>query len=272
MLEFQKLTKVFGDTVAVKPTSLEIPNGQMVGIIGRSGAGKSTLLRMINRLNDPSDGAMLFEGRDITKLTGRDLRHWRNECAMVFQQFNLVGRLNAITNVMSGRLFHHSFATSMLGIFSEKERAFAIRALDRLGMAHVALQQTDTLSGGQQQRVAIARALVQEPKIMLADEPIASLDPLNAKVVMDALRQINQEDGLTVVCNLHTLDTARNYCDRIIGMQDGRVVFDGTAAQLTDRMAREIYGAEADEAFSEAMTSTSLASAEPAASEKQLAL
>ncbi len=272
MLEFQKLTKVFGETVAVMPISLEIPNGQMVGIIGRSGAGKSTLLRMINRLNDPSDGVMLFEGRDITKLKGRELRHWRNECAMVFQQFNLVGRLNAITNVMSGRLFHHGFATSMLGIFSDKERAFAIRALDRLGMAHVALQQTDTLSGGQQQRVAIARALVQEPKIMLADEPIASLDPLNAKVVMDALRQINQEDGLTVVCNLHTLDTARNYCDRIIGMQDGRVVFDGTAAQLTDRIAREIYGAEADEAFSEAMTSTSLAGASAGTPEKQLAL
>jgi phosphonate transport system ATP-binding protein len=131
-------------------------------------------------------------------------------------------------------------------------------------MAHVALQQTDTLSGGQQQRVAIARALVQEPKILLADEPIASLDPLNAKIVMDALRAINTEDGLTVICNLHTLDTARHYCDRIIGMQDGRVVFDGTAAQLTDRMAREIYGAEAAEAFNEALTSTSLGGARPA--------
>ena len=129
-------------------------------------------------------------------------------------------------------------------------------------MAHVALQQTDTLSGGQMQRVAIARALVQEPRIMLADEPIASLDPLNAKVVMDALRAINQEDGLTVICNLHTLDTARQYCDRIIGMQDGVIVFDGTAKQLTDKAAREIYGAEAEEAFSEAMTSTALRPAE----------
>lgn len=258
MLEFQKLTKKFGDSTAVQELSLSIPNGQMVGVIGRSGAGKSTFLRMINRLNDPSSGQMIFEGRDVTALRGRDLRHWRNECAMVFQQFNLVGRLDVITNVMSGRLFHHNFATSMLGIFSAKERAFAIRALDRLGMAHVALQQTDTLSGGQQQRVAIARALVQEPRIMLADEPIASLDPLNAKVVMDALRRINQEDGLTVMCNLHTLDTARTYCDRIIGMQAGRIVFDGTAAQLTDQIAREIYGAEADEAFSEGVTSTSL--------------
>ncbi|MGY6411181.1 MAG: phosphonate ABC transporter ATP-binding protein [Alkalilacustris sp.] len=258
MLEFQGLTKRFGAKTAVHPITLEIPQGQMVGVIGRSGAGKSTFLRMINRLNDPSEGRMLFEGRDITALKGRDLREWRNECAMVFQQFNLVGRLNVLTNVMSGRLFHHGFATSMLGVFSARERAFAIQALDRLGMAHTALQQTDTLSGGQQQRVAIARALVQEPRIMLADEPIASLDPLNAKLVMDALRRINQEDGLTVMCNLHTLDTARTYCDRIIGMQDGRVVFDGPARALTDRVAREIYGAEAEEAFSEGVTSTSL--------------
>lgn len=258
MLEFKGLTKQFNDTVAVKPASFTIPDGQMVGIIGRSGAGKSTLLRMINRLNEPSGGQMLFQGRDITALRGRELRQWRNECAMVFQQFNLVGRLNVLTNVMSGRLFHHNLASSMMGLFSAKERAFAIRALDRLGMAHVALQQTDTLSGGQMQRVAIARALVQEPRIMLADEPIASLDPLNAKVVMDALRAINQQDGLTVICNLHTLDTARAYCDRIIGMQDGVIVFDGAAKKLTDKAAREIYGAEAEEAFSEALTSTSL--------------
>jgi phosphonate transport system ATP-binding protein len=258
MLEFKSLTKEFTGKRAVQDITLSIPQGQMVGVIGRSGAGKSTFLRMINRLSDATSGQMLYDGREITPLKGRDLRKWRNECAMVFQQFNLVGRLNVITNVMSGRLFHHNLASSMLGLFTARERAFAIRALDRLGMAHVALQQTDTLSGGQQQRVAIARALVQEPRIMLADEPIASLDPLNAKLVMDALRAINQEDGLTVICNLHTLDTARTYCDRIIGMQDGRVVFDGPASALTDEKAREIYGAEAAEAFNEALTSTSL--------------
>lgn len=258
MLEFRNLTKEFTGKRAVQDITLTIPQGQMVGVIGRSGAGKSTFLRMINRLNDPSSGQLIHEGRNITALKGRDLRKWRNECAMVFQQFNLVGRLNVLTNVMSGRLFHHGVVTSMLGLFTARERAFAIRALDRLGMAHTALQQTDTLSGGQQQRVAIARALVQEPRILLADEPIASLDPLNAKIVMDALRAINQEDGLTVMCNLHTLDTARTYCDRIIGMQDGRVVFDGPASALTDQAAREIYGAEAAEAFSEAMTSTAL--------------
>ncbi|MFN4100979.1 MAG: phosphonate ABC transporter ATP-binding protein, partial [Pararhodobacter sp.] len=163
MLEFRKLTKEFTGKRAVQDITLSIPQGQMVGVIGRSGAGKSTFLRMINRLNDPSSGQLIHEGRDVTALKGRDLRRWRNECAMVFQQFNLVGRLNVLTNVMSGRLFHHSLATSMLGIFTAQERAFAIRALDRLGMAHTALQQTDTLSGGQQQRVAIARALVQDP-------------------------------------------------------------------------------------------------------------
>ena len=258
MLEFKGLTKEFSSKRAVHEITLTIPHGQMVGVIGRSGAGKSTFLRMINRLNDATSGQMLFEGRDITALTGRELRRWRNECAMVFQQFNLVGRLNVLTNVMTGRLFHHGLVSSMLGLFDARERALAIRALDRLGMAHTAMQQTDTLSGGQQQRVAIARALVQEPKILLADEPIASLDPLNAKIVMDALRTINREDGLTVICNLHTLDTARTYCDRIIGMQDGRVVFDGPASALTDARARDIYGAEAAEAFNEALTSTSL--------------
>ncbi len=258
MLELMQLTKRFGDTTAVDGVTLDIPDGQMVGVIGRSGAGKSSLLRMINRLGDPTDGSITYEGREIGTLKGRALREWRNECAMVFQQFNLVGRLDVLTNVMSGRLFHHGFATSMLGVFSARERAFAIRALDRLGMAHTALQQTDTLSGGQMQRVAIARALVQEPRIMLADEPIASLDPMNAKLVMDALRRICREDGLTVICNLHTLDTARTYCDRVVGMRDGRVVFEGASTALTDRAAREIYGAEADEAFSESMTSTSL--------------
>ena len=263
MLEFRGLTKRFGNATAVDGVTLSIPEGQMVGVIGRSGAGKSTFLRMINRLGDPSGGQMLYKGTDITQLQGRDLRAWRSTCAMVFQQFNLVGRLNVITNVMTGRLYHHGFLSSMLSLFSAQERAFAIRALDRLGMAHAALQQTDTLSGGQQQRVAIARALVQEPETLLADEPIASLDPLNAKVVMDALRRINREDGLTVICNLHTLDTARHYSDRIIGMQGGRVVFDGPPSELTDAAAREIYGAEADEAFHESMTSTSLGRPEP---------
>lgn len=258
MLKLDKLTRRFKDTVAVSNANLEIPDGQMVGIIGRSGAGKSTLLRLLNRLIDPSEGQILFGDTDIARLKGRELREWRSNCAMIFQQFNLVGRLDVLTNVMTGRLFDMPSLRAMAQVFTAEERAMAIQALDRLGMAHTALQRAETLSGGQQQRVAIARALAQTPRILLADEPIASLDPLNAKIVMDSLRAINREDGITVICNLHTLDTARQYCDRIIGMQNGRIVFDGTPAQLTVGMAREIYGAEADEAFNEAATSTSL--------------
>ena len=265
MLQLKSLTKRFRDRAAVDAVTLEIPAGQMVGVIGRSGAGKSTLLRLLNRLADPTEGEILFDGKDIARLKGRDLRAWRSDCAMIFQQFNLVGRLDVITNVLTGRLHDLPAWRAMLRVYTPEERAFAVQALDRLTMAHTALQKAETLSGGQQQRVAIARALAQEPKILLADEPIASLDPLNAKIVMDALRAINRQDGITVVCNLHTLDTAREYCDRIVGMQEGRVVFDGTPEQLTVGVARDIYGAEAEEAFSESATSTSLASPRPVA-------
>lgn len=258
MLKLNKLTRKFGDNIAVSGATLDIPDGQMVGIIGRSGAGKSTLLRLLNRLIDPSEGQLLFGNVDIAQLKGRDLRRWRSDCAMIFQQFNLVGRLDVITNVLTGRLYDMPFHRAMTQTFTARERAFAIQALDRLGMAHTALQKAETLSGGQQQRVAIARALTQEPKILLADEPIASLDPMNAKIVMDALRSINRQDGITVICNLHTLDTARGYCDRIIGMRSGRIVFDGTPDLLTIDMAREIYGADAGEEFNEAATSTAL--------------
>lgn len=265
MLKLDRLTKTFKSRNAVNSIGIDIPEGQMVGIIGRSGAGKSTLLRMLNRLAEPTDGRILFDGLDITALKGRDLLKWRATCAMVFQQFNLVGRLDVITNVMTGRLYRHNFVASMLQLFTDEDRARAIHALDRLGMAHTALQQADTLSGGQMQRVAIARALVQEPRILLADEPIASLDPLNAKIVMDALASINREDGITVICNLHTLDTARAYCDRIIGLADGNLVFDGAPDELTEAKAREIYGAESEEAFSEGLTSTTIGKSVPAA-------
>ncbi|WP_375573948.1 phosphonate ABC transporter ATP-binding protein [Ahrensia marina] len=257
MLEIKGLSKHFAATKAVDDVTVSIPDGQMVGIIGRSGAGKSTLLRMLNRLADPTAGQINFKGRDVAAIKGRELLKWRSECAMIFQQFNLVGRLDVITNVLTGRMYHHGFASSMLKFYSPAERAFAIHALDRLTMSHTATQRADTLSGGQQQRVAIARALVQEPKILLADEPIASLDPMNAKVVMDALRTINQEDQITVVCNLHTLDTARRYCDRVIGMAAGKVVFDGNADDLTMDVARDIYGADLSD-FTEEMTSTDI--------------
>jgi phosphonate transport system ATP-binding protein len=251
MLELDGLTRRFANRTAVDHVTLTIPSGQMVGVIGRSGAGKSTLLRMINRLTEPSEGAIRFDGQDVSRLKGKPLRDWRMRCAMIFQQFNLVQRLDVLTNVLVGRLNHRHGPLATLGSlfcrFSAEERAMALMALDRFDLADQALQRADTLSGGQQQRVAIARALLQEPRVILADEPIASLDPRNSKVVMDALRDVNRRDGLTVLVNLHHLDTARDYCDRIIAMQDGRVVFDGTPAELTAERVRDIYGVSEEE-------------------------
>ncbi|MGB0660843.1 MAG: phosphonate ABC transporter ATP-binding protein [Mangrovicoccus sp.] len=255
-LELKNVTKEFGSTRAVDNVTLSIPKGQFVGIIGRSGAGKSTLLRLINRLIDPSSGAIMVGDQDVTAIRGKALRAWRRDCAMIFQQFNLVERLDVLTNVLIGRLADHGFLSSMAMRFTDAERTMAIQALDRLAMAPFALQRAGTLSGGQQQRVAIAKALVQNPNIMLADEPIASLDPANATLVMDGLKSINREDGITVLVNLHTLDTARAYCDRIIAMREGRVFFDGTAAQLTDDVIRDIYGSDGLREFNEAVTST----------------
>jgi phosphonate transport system ATP-binding protein len=259
MLKISKVSRRFGAKTAVDNVNLEIPEGQMVGIIGRSGAGKSTLLRMINRLTDTSEGTIAFGSRDVTNLSGAALHEWRSDCAMIFQQFNLVPRIDVLTNVLLGRLNGRSTLMSLFNVFTHQERIDAIKALDRLDIAQVALQRAGTLSGGQQQRVAIARALMQSPKMILADEPIASLDPRNAQVVMDSLKAINEQQKITVITNLHTLDTARNYCERIIGMAQGRVVFDGTADDLTEAAAREIYGADGlKEAFSEAITSTSI--------------
>ncbi|MGO4451041.1 phosphonate ABC transporter ATP-binding protein [Phyllobacterium sp. TAF24] len=264
MLKIENVTRRFGNNIAIDNVNVEIPQGQMVGVIGRSGAGKSTLLRMINRLIDPSEGSIIFDGKDVAKLNGSALRNWQRDCAMIFQQFNLVPRLDVLTNVLLGRLNHRSTIKSILGIFSREERAMAIAALERLDIAKTALQRAGTLSGGQQQRVAIARALMQNPKVILADEPIASLDPRNAQVVMESLRDINEKEGLTVITNLHTLDTARHFCERIIGMQGGKVVFDGTPDDLTEAAARRIYGADGlKDAFSEAITSTSIARQAP---------
>ncbi|UJW75601.1 phosphonate ABC transporter ATP-binding protein [Rhizobium sp. SL42] len=257
--KLENLNRQFGSNKAVDSVTLDIPAGQMVGVIGRSGAGKSTLLRMINRLVDPTSGSIRFGDTEISTLRGAALRNWQRDCAMIFQQFNLVPRLDVLTNVLLGRLNHRSTALSLLNIFSREERLMAIAALERLGIEQTALQAAGTLSGGQQQRVAIARALMQSPKMVLADEPIASLDPLNAKIVMDALKDINERDGITVVTNLHTLDTARNYCERIIGMARGRVVFDGTPGELTAEAVQEIYGADQHGGgIDETMTSTSI--------------
>jgi phosphonate transport system ATP-binding protein len=258
-MRIEKLTKKFGRVTAVDEVDLNTTTAQMIGIIGPSGAGKSTFLRMINRLTPATSGKILVDDQNILKLEGAEKRAWQRDCAMIFQQFNLVPRLDVITNVMLGRLNRHSNLKSIFSIFSKKEINQAFNALSRLGIAEQALKRADNLSGGQQQRVAIARALTQEPKMILADEPIASLDPMSAQVVMQALREINERDGLPVICNLHTLDTARSYCDRVVGMRQGKVVFDGPPTELSRDVVRDIYGAEHE--IDESMTSTSLESA-----------
>jgi phosphonate transport system ATP-binding protein len=247
MLEIIGLTRRFGAKVAVEDVNLQIARGTFVGVIGRSGAGKSTLLRMTNRLIEPSAGRILFDGSEVTALKGKALRDWRARCAMIFQQFNLVGRLDVLTNVLMGRLNHVPAHRSLLKWWAEDDKAIALSALEQFDMASAAAQRADQLSGGQQQRVAIARALVQEPEIILADEPIASLDPRNTRLVMEALARINKHFGITVVCNLHSLDIARAYCDRLVGMSAGRVVFEGGPLDLTESVARDLYGLEAGE-------------------------
>jgi phosphonate transport system ATP-binding protein len=261
VLELVDLSRRFGATTAVASANLRIDSGEMVGIIGRSGAGKSTLLRLINRMIEPTEGSILANGVDVTALRGKSLRRWRARTAMIFQQFNLVHRLDVLTNVLCGRLHEVGGPRMLLKLFTESERVAAINALDRMGLAEFAINRADALSGGQQQRVAIARALMQRPEIILADEPIASLDPMNAKVVMDALRDINQRDRITVLCNLHTLDTARAYCGRIIGMAAGRIVFDGAPESLNDRVLHDIYGDHEGSVVDHRITSTSLPAA-----------
>lgn len=256
VLQVQHVTRRFGAKAAVDDATFTIGSSAFVGVIGRSGAGKSTLLRMINRLTDATAGEIVFEGRNVLTLQGAAKRAWQSQCAMIFQQFNLVPRMDVASNVLHGILNRSSTLATMFNVWPQADVIRALTILDRLGIAEQAPKRAEALSGGQQQRVAIARALMQDPKIILADEPIASLDPMNAQVVMDTLRRIHDEDGRMVVANLHTLDTARRYCDRVIGMRDGKIVFDGTPDQLTTGVARDIYGA--DDSFNESATSTAL--------------
>lgn len=256
MLVVRSLTKSFGQKTAVDAISLTVDKPSMIGVIGRSGAGKSTLLRMMNRMDDATSGEISFDGFDVTAARGAEKRAWQSRCAMIFQQFNLVPRMDVCSNVLHGTLNRRSTLATMFNLYPQSDIHQAIDILDRLGIAEQAAKRASALSGGQQQRVAIARALMQDPDIILADEPIASLDPMNAQVVMDTLRRIHEEDGRMIICNLHTLDTARRYCDRVIGMRDGRIVFDGRPELLTVGVARDIYGAGAD--FSEAATSTDI--------------
>ena len=240
-LRIKNLKKKFKDTVAINGVNLEIEEGKITGIIGRSGSGKSTLLRMINRLIEPTEGTIEFNDTIITDIKGKALRKWRSECALIFQQFNLVDRLDVLTNVLIGSLGRNYSFLNLFGYFSKEEKINALRNLNRFELTEKSLQRSGTLSGGQQQRVAIARALMQKPKILLADEPISSLDPKNSKRVMDDMLKINREDGITIICNLHSLEIAKKYCDRLIGLSEGEVVFDGKPNELTASISKKLY-------------------------------
>jgi ABC-type polar amino acid transport system ATPase subunit len=225
LLQLNELVRRFGDRAAVDGVSLEVPAGQMLGIIGRSGAGKSTLLRMINRLTEPSAGAIHYGDTDVVALSGKALREWRARAAMIFQQFNLVPRLDVLTNALIGRLSHRAALPSLLGLFSAEERAMAMVLLERFGLAEVALQRAGTLSGGQQQRVAIARALSMDPIAMLFDEPTSALDPEMINEVLDVMVELAQE-GMTMMCVTHEMGFAKKVAHRVIFMDKGLIVED----------------------------------------------
>jgi phosphonate transport system ATP-binding protein len=250
MLEVRHLTKVYDDgTVALRDVSFNVPDGEFLIIIGLSGSGKSTLLRCINRLIDPTEGEIVWNGVDLTKLSGEELRKTRRKIGMVFQQFNLVKRSPVITNVLAGRLGYTPSWRSLIGGFSSEDQHRAMEALDRLGIADQAHKRADELSGGQQQRVGIARALMQEPEIILADEPVASLDPVLAHSILEHLERLNQDDKITIVCSLHYLDLVQRYASNVIGLRDGRLVYRGTRKEIramTDEEFKEIYGEEAE--------------------------
>jgi phosphonate transport system ATP-binding protein len=246
MLKIEHLTKIYENGFkALDDISLEIPDGQFVAVIGLSGSGKSTLLRCINRLIDPTDGRILWHDLDITAATDDELRQIRRRIGMIFQQFNLVKRSSVLTNVLSGRLGYINPVYSLINYVPRQEKDRAMRALEQVGIADKANNRASALSGGQQQRVGIARALMQEPELMLADEPVASLDPATSHSVMKYLVQLNKEMGITVLCSLHFLSLARTYADRVIALKDGKVEFDGLPKEIDDERFRMIYGEEA---------------------------
>lgn len=246
MLRIDHLTKIYDNGVhALRDVSFDVPDGQFLVIIGLSGSGKSTLLRCINRLIEPTDGRILWNDVDITAATDEELRLIRRRIGMIFQHFNLVRRAPVITNVLAGRLGYTNPAWSLVNHFPREDKQKGLEKLARVGIRDKAYIRADQLSGGQQQRVGIARALMQEPELMLTDEPVASLDPATSHSVMKYLEQLNREDGITILCSLHFLSLARAYADRIIALKDGRMEFDGSPDEIDDRRFRDIYGEDA---------------------------
>jgi len=247
MLSVRNLYKDYdGGVRALADVSFDVPEGQFLAVIGLSGSGKSTLLRCINRLIEPTSGQIIWNGNDITAASEEDLRSIRRRIGMVFQHFNLVSRSSVLTNVLAGRLGYINPAMSMINRFPKKDIEKAFQQLERVGIAGKAYQRADELSGGQQQRVGIARALMQDPEMILADEPVASLDPVLAHSIMQYLELFNQEDGVTVLCSLHFLDLVHRYADRVIALNEGQLVFDGLPEEIDDRRFKEIYGKDAE--------------------------
>ena len=249
MLEFKNLRKVYPDgTVALKKVSFTVEEGEFLIIIGLSGSGKSTLLRCINRLIEPTAGEIVWDGRNIVQAQPKELREIRRKIGMIFQHFNLVKRSSVMTNVLSGRLGYVNPGSSLLYRFSDKDKKKALEALEMAGISDQAHKRADELSGGQQQRVGIARALMQDPKLILADEPVASLDPVLAHSILGYLEKLNKQLGITIICSLHYLDLVQRYATRVIGLKDGEIVYRGTAEdirKMTDEQFKEIYGEEA---------------------------
>lgn len=250
MIQFEHVSKVYPNGFqALKDVSLTIRQGEFIAVIGLSGAGKSTLIRTINRMHDISEGSLTVNGTDVSSLKGRSLRRFRRGIGMIFQSFNLVTRTTVLKNVLTAKVPDLSLWRMLLGVFPKADTIAALEALDKVGILDKAYSRVDQLSGGQQQRVALARTLAQNPQIILADEPVASLDPVTAKQVMSDFRRINKEMNITVLINIHHVDLALQYCDRVIGIRAGEIVFDGETASVTREVLDEIYGGETGEAY-----------------------
>jgi phosphonate transport system ATP-binding protein len=247
MLKVEHLTKIYeGGTQALEDVSFEVPDGQFLAVIGLSGSGKSTLLRCINRLIEPTEGRITWNGVDVTKASQEEMRRIRRRIGMVFQHFNLVHRSKVLTNVLQGSLGYVNPALSLVNRFPKDQMRKAYQQLARVGLEEKAAQRADELSGGQQQRVGVARALMQDPEMILADEPVASLDPVLAHSIMQYLETINDEDEVMVICSLHFLDLVHRYADRAIALNEGKLVFEGPPSEIDDARFKEIYGQEAE--------------------------